>query len=269
MSQPVFILDTRPLGREESGLGQVAVVPWDTEIFGFAVGDYKVGNAAVVQANFEECRQALQAWARERKVRLVSCNLPGDAFPAMGLLQGLGFSNVDSRIRVTHFRLEQADLSRARIPVRPAEEEDYAEIERIAGTAFRFGRYHTDPHFPEKLANRRYQVWVRRALTEARPGEQVYVIGPPGQAQGFFHVVLEGGIADLRLGAVDPARASGLAGFNLYAGTLKALRNLGARQATAIISPANTRVMNLYASLGFRFSEPEAVYHWHAPEGSF
>jgi hypothetical protein len=143
---------------------------------------------------------------------------------------------------------------------------DWDALERIAGTAFRVGRYHADARFPAAMADLRYRQWVRRALTATDSGDRVYVLGSPGQARGFFHVVVAGELADLRLGAVDTSLDAGIAGFSLYAGTLAALKQIGARQAIAKIQAANTAVMNIYSALGFRFSHPEAVFHWHALE---
>jgi len=51
----------------------------------------------------------------------------------------------------------------------------------------------------------------------------------------------------------------------LFRGALRELASRGASQATARISATNTAVLNIYASLGFRFHEPELVFHWHAP----
>jgi hypothetical protein len=145
------------------------------------------------------------------------------------------------------------------------EPDDRDDVERIAETAFRFGRYHADPRFPSRLANLRYRRWVHNAFSKPAPESHLYVIGQPGAVSGFFHIVLKDGLADLRLGAVDPAVQSGIAGFNLYVGVLKALKQAGAHRATAKIPAANIAVMNIYASLGFRFSHPEAIFHWHSP----
>jgi RimJ/RimL family protein N-acetyltransferase len=77
-------------------------------------------------------------------------------------------------------------------------------------------------------------------------------------------VVIRENCADLRLGGVDPQNELGFAGFALYAETLRALHESGATRVSAKISAANTRVVNILSSLGFSFSDPEAVFHWHS-----
>ena len=39
----------------------------------------------------------------------------------------------------------------------------------------------------------------------------------------------------------------------------------GYTRAKARISAANTAVVNIYAALGFQFTKPEVVLHWHSP----
>jgi hypothetical protein len=43
------------------------------------------------------------------------------------------------------------------------------------------------------------------------------------------------------------------------------LKESGVRRVVSTISGMNTPVMNVYSMLGFRFSDPEIIYHWHVP----
>jgi GNAT superfamily N-acetyltransferase len=143
--------------------------------------------------------------------------------------------------------------------------EDHRAIEAIAGQSFAHGRYHADPFFPDELANRRYLRWVQNALSGEKPEDRVFVLGKPGEVLGFYHVTIEGEMSDLRLAAVAPHLKQTGAGVDLYAAVLHELRNLGIRRAVSTISAANSGVLNVYSLLGFRFSKPEIIYHWHAP----
>jgi hypothetical protein len=73
-----------------------------------------------------------------------------------------------------------------------------------------------------------------------------------------------GARADIRLAAVD-RKAAGIAGPELFLGALGELARRGISSVTAKISADNSGVWNIYASLGFRFHEPELVFHWHRP----
>ena len=263
--RPTFEASYTPLSSDcDLNWGRVAVLPWDTEIFGFPVGQYVIGDLRAVTTAQQECRRLLAGWAQCNSVELVSCCVPGDDPLGLGILSRLGFTMMDFRLRVTLPRLQSVHLPPCRLTIRPAEPADLAPIERIAGAAFSSGRYHNDAWFPRQLANRRYRMWIHHALSSPGPSTRIYVAGPTGRVSGFFHVEVRGDEGDLRLGAVDVSLESGIAGFSLYAGTVGALKSEGVRRVTALVSAANTAVMNLYAALGFRFSQPEAVCHWHA-----
>jgi L-amino acid N-acyltransferase YncA len=52
-------------------------------------------------------------------------------------------------------------------------------------------------------------------------------------------------------------------GVELYSAVLDELRCQGVRRAAASISAVNVNVINLFSLLGFRFGNPEIIYHWH------
>jgi hypothetical protein len=216
----------------------------------------------------EVLREALEAFCGQTKSELVSARADGADTATQAMLIAAGFLPVDFSIVAQIQPLKPESLAKHRFPMRPAEPEDRETIFRIAESAFAFGRYHGDPRFPRFLANRRYIQWVRSALDGGSPDDHVLVLGRPNVVLGFMNVVIRDGNADLRLGAVDPENEIGFAGFALYAEALRAVHALSARSASAKIAAANTRVMNVCASLGCRFFSPEATLHWHAPNSS-
>jgi hypothetical protein len=262
----MFQTQYQPLSEAYPAFGRVALLPWDVEIFGFAVGNYETGDLEIVASQRDLFRSALQQWASDHAVELIACRVPANHFAWIALLPMLGFTMVDFEVIVSLPRLQATSLPPTRIPVRLAGPEDQPFIERIAETSFLSGRYHTDARFPQHLANRRYRQWIRNAFAYPEPETYVYVIGEPGLVQGFLHVVIREGGADLRLGAIDKQAASlpGL-GFHLYVGTLIELKKRGVRQVVTKISPVNTSVMNIYGAIEVRFLQPEVIFHWHAP----
>jgi ribosomal protein S18 acetylase RimI-like enzyme len=252
-----------PLQEDLPELGQIALLAWDADIFGFRVADYRPGALGEL-ADINRFATRLELWANRESVELVSCRIPGEPAALGPLLESSGFRFIEFQLRATLPRLRVGELAPSRITVRPVRDADHEGVTHIAGSAFMLGRYHADPRFPRSLADRRYRVWLERALAQPRPGTLVEVVGQEGAPRGFLHAELEKAAADIRLAAVDP-EAAGIAGPELYRGALRELAARGAAQATARISAANTAVLNIYASLGFRFHEPELVFHWHAP----
>lgn len=274
MTEPVLSQETArfetthlPLSSRFPELGTAAVLPWDSEIFGFRVGELAPGNPRAIAGREEDLARETAAWAEREDVHLAACRVPAAPATLPALVETAGFRFVEIQLRATLPRLAASQLRATRLTVRPAEPSDGPPLVRIAGSAFMFGRYHADPRFPRELADRRYRVWIERALTKSPTG-WVAVVGPPGEPGGFLQVeIAAGGVADIRLAAVDPGAAP-IAGPELFLGALHELARRGVSGVTARFSAVNTGVANIYAALGFRFHEPELVFHWHRPGSS-
>jgi ribosomal protein S18 acetylase RimI-like enzyme len=252
-----FKTDYAALDADKS-LGEVALLPWDAAIFGFGVGDYRLPtDTSGIETG--ALRSALERWAGARRVELISATAPFADRDRGALLDAAGFRLVDVSLRVSNPRLGSTTLPAARTSVRQAREADLPQLEPIAASAFRFGRYHADPRFPLPLANDRFRQWIVNAV---RSKDTVFVQEVAVTIRGFLHVRVDGKSADLRLGAVDPETDDPFSGPDLYADSLHALRLRGVTRATARVPAANVSALNLYASLGFRFDAPDAVYHW-------
>ena len=112
-------------------------------------------------------------------------------------------------------------------PVRLAVADDVRHIEEIASHAFRHGRYHADPRFPQELADRRYRRWVRTTLDSTDPMDRVYVLGHPGDVKGFFQLRLKKDHAEVGIIGVAKALQGSRAGPELVIGTQLALKARG------------------------------------------
>ena len=247
--------------------GKIALLPWDEKIFGFPVADFQLGPNPPRVQDLPAFENALEDFSARTNAQLVSTHVQGDDMSTIARLVKAGFSPVEFSLVATLSKLQSAKLPSRQVELRKALPEDHSSLYAIAGTAFEFGRYHTDPQFPRELANARYVHWIRNALSGSNPDDFVFVLGEPGEVIGFMDIVIRDGRADLRLGAVDPGKNLGFsgAGFNLYLESVRAALELGARSVTTKIASANTRVLNVFSRLGFRFSKPETVLHWHAP----
>jgi ribosomal protein S18 acetylase RimI-like enzyme len=239
-------------------LGDVALLPWDAAIFGFEIGDYRLP-ADATAFDSTALQAALERWADAERIELISATAPFADRDRARLLDAAGFRLIDVSLRVTNPRLAATILPAARTPVREAIAQDLPRLEQIATNAFRFGRYHADSRFPPPLANDRFRHWIINAV---RSDDTVFVQELAATVHGFLHVRVDGKSADLRLGAVDPGAADPFSGPDLYAASLQALQQRGVTRATARVPAANVSALNLYASLGFRFDAPDAVYHW-------
>ncbi|MBI4911091.1 MAG: hypothetical protein HY820_46210 [Acidobacteria bacterium] len=245
--------------------GEMACLPWDEEVFGFPVADLRMQEPGALPANeIPDLRRALEAYARESRAELISMRIPASHTDMLACFMQAGFYPVDLALEAASTGLREQLMLKPRFGLRLARPEDHADILRLAGSAFEFGRYHTDPRFPRELANRRYARWVENALGSTSADDRVFVMRSQDKCVGFYHAVLSDGVADLRLAAASPSAPVGL---SLYCEALLALQQLGGRRYVTKVSAANMGVMNIYASIGFRFSKPEYALHWHSPCG--
>lgn len=245
--------------------GKIALLPWDEEIFGFSVADFQLGPNPPRSHDLPLFVKALEDFSVRTKAKLVSTHAQADDMLVTAMFESAGFTLVDFSLMAVTSRFKTALDNSSRAGLRKATAEDHSSICRIASTAFRFGRYHTDPRFPSDLATKRYVHWIRNALSGSNPNNFVFVLGEPGEVVGFMDAVVSGNRADLRLAAIDPQTSPGFAGILLYADSIRAVQELGAKTAFAKIAAANTAVLNILSFLGFQFSNPEATFHWHPP----
>lgn len=119
--------------------------------------------------------------------------------------------------------------------------------------AFRHGRFHRDFNVEPRLADQRYENWLRNLHGAGK----VYGLLWHDELAGF--IAHEGGKLVLHaLG--ERHRGRGIAKY-LWSPVCADLLEGGARELSSSISATNLAALNLYASLGFRFHNPLDVYH--------
>lgn len=114
-------------------------------------------------------------------------------------------------------------------------------------------RFHVSPALNEEIAGEIITGWVKDLSS-------YYLYEHKEQPVGFLALVGEGDRRFVRLAAVlEKYRASGAA-MSLYAAAARDCKAGGIKLLDGRISTANTSVMNLYAYLGAKFSDPMDVY---------
>ncbi len=247
-----------------ASLGGAYLLPWDSETFGFPVATYEIGAEQLDSEQQRQFTDSFQSWTQRNGVQLCSCTVAADHRFWKTFLSANGFQFVDLSLRAIRNDLKSAALIRPRVQLRPAVPADWEAIEEIAAGSFQHGRYHADTLVPKAAADLRYRHWMGRALSGDQAIDRVYVVEQDGSVGGFYHFTVEGKSSDLRLAAISSKLHSTGLGFELYLAVLHLIASLGIRRATTTISAANTAILNVFARLEFRFSKPQAIYHWHA-----
>jgi ribosomal protein S18 acetylase RimI-like enzyme len=132
-----------------------------------------------------------------------------------------------------------------------------APLLAICRDAFRHGRFHRDFNVERRVADLRYENWLRTL----HAADRVYGLSWDGAVAGFI-ARDEGKLVLHALGAQH--RGRGYARF-LWSAVCADMEARGAREISSSVSAANVAALSLYASLGFRFRNPTDVYHRVVP----
>ncbi len=228
-----------------------AVVPWDSELYGFPVYELRVEEADPGPVH-ENLRPWLTSLGTDRR-SLVYARIPTRSVAIAQILTAHGFYPVETTLEIALSLARMTPITTRKRPgilLRPAVAADLPQIMTIARGAFSVDRLHVDPNLPSEKADQRFAEWVERGFDA---GEMVFAYEDQkaGQLIGFYHVRATSPTAiDLSLAAVDrPFQQSGL-GALMYQAVLEECRSHGYQFASTRISINNLDVLNLFARLG-------------------
>lgn len=214
--------------------------PWDQRVFGFAT--WEVLDPA------EELLAELAAHPGHYTVKV-------DPLAPTERLHRHGFYYCDTLLEpyADGDRFRESPHAEVALEPCPARE---AMIALCDGT-FRHGRFHRDFNIDPRLADQRYNQWVGQLCDEGNAFALLY----RGETAAFFGY--RGN--KLVLHAVAPAfQGRGLAKF-LWSRACRELFDRGHLELCSSVSASNLAIVNLYASLGFRFRNPIDIYHRLVP----
>jgi ribosomal protein S18 acetylase RimI-like enzyme len=174
-------------------------------------------------------------------------------------LEDQGFRLTDSNLL-----LEKTDFAAPGATpagVRPGRPDDRAQVVALAGSSFRYSRFHADPHIPSVLADRIKAQWVDSHYRGQR-GDLMLVAEAAGVIVGFLLALgTRAGDPIIDLIAVAPAaRGQGVA---RRLSLLLETTCPGRARARVGTQLANTPALALYQSLGYRVRACQHVFHLH------
>jgi ribosomal protein S18 acetylase RimI-like enzyme len=236
------------------------LVPWDTDILAFPVGQIGKINLLAAQAA-ETDFSAFERWRDEESIRLISCRLPHRGLRESMFLESRGFRFVEMVFQPELTTLQEIHFPDTGIEITAATEHDLTELEDIAASCFGDGRFHVDPRLGPAIGDRRYRIWVRNSFRH--PAQHLLRITEAGRTVGVYVVEAQvDGTAYWHLTGIAPACQGQGIGKRVWQAMLMRHKAEGATAVRTTISARNTRVMNLYAGLGFRFQPPLMTFHW-------
>lgn len=237
----------------------VALVPWDSEVFGFPVAQIEqldLGPGTTAPGLFGD----LENWCAEHRVRLISCRLDHGRLPESAALEEHGFRFIETVFGPRLGPLENLAAPSRTVDVGEASALDLDAIEAIASAVFTTGRFLLDGRLDPGLSHRRYANWVRTSFADAR--HTVLKGEVAGDLVGFFIVEPRSdGSVYWHLTAMAPRWQGQGLGLSLWQTMLLRHRAEGVTFVETTISGHNLAAINLYARLGFSFASSQMTFH--------
>ncbi len=185
-----------------------------------------------------------------------------DRIAEVDALSRLGFTVVDTNVT---FELAsepepQPTATTADVTVGDIVPGEADAVLDIAGSAFRYSRFHLDPQIGVALAHHIKREWIRNYVLRKR-GDVLLVAREGGKPCGFLAPVVAHGTAVIDLVAVATDAHGRGAGSALTAAFAARYRGMPRIVGTQV---ANVPSIRLYTRLGFALAKSQYVLHLHA-----
>lgn len=188
--------------------------------------------------------------------------VPVENVTEVARLEAVGFRVVD--VNMT-FSRAGGEITAPVAPVVRVEPSTAPAVLAIAGSCFRYSRFHLDPAVDDALAHRIKREWVR-SYAEGRRGHSLWAVFDGGNPAGFLAVLASEADGKRRavIDLIGVAAASQGRGFGRDL-TRFFIREFSAYDELLVgTQAANAPSMRLYESCGFRASRAAYVLHRHA-----
>ncbi len=167
------------------------------------------------------------------------------------ILNDCGFYYCDTLIKPYCSRKRLISYDHQKITV--SQENCLEKLLDICNGAFIHGRFHRDFNLDKKQADQRYNSWLSQLFAEKKLWGLMY----ENELAGFW------GFSDnnILLHALKHSyRGKSMAKY-FWSAACQEMFKLGYEEIVSSISSSNMAVLNLYKSLGFKFKNPQDVYH--------
>lgn len=232
------------------------LLEWDTQFFGVRIG-------RATPSDLDAARwQKLLAEARAMDLRCLYVLREDSDLLTGRTLEQAGHPVLDER-RTFVCELPSS-VAVPSIAVRPAQEADLPELERISAAAYTDSRFWMDPHFSRERCAQLYRIWIERSVRET--AQAVLVSELEHRPVGSVTVHLHPTHAQIGLIAVDEAaRGRGIARA-LMLGAMRFALQAGRQRMEVVTQGRNLAAQHLYQSLGFQLTRVQCWHHvWLEP----
>lgn len=241
---------------------EAELVPWDSDVYKFEIAQISeliITDFTQADAAFETLNQ----WASTHNVQMISCRLAHEQLSTSFFLEQQGFRFIEMVLHPVITNLQKIKAPDSTLQISNVTRDEVALIQNMAEKCFAYERFHMDPRLSTALANVRYGRWVKNTIESNR---QLLLKIENGSEIVAFFVIEETRDKGVywHLTAVAPGFQGKGYGRKAWLAMLAYHHANDIQRVSTTISARNTRVLNLYSQLQFRFAPPEMTFHWMA-----
>lgn len=250
-----FSLETQTL------LLEAQINETDCSIFGFFVAEIK--KIEIRSPDYKRDYEDFKQWLQENNITFCNTKIPHQSFNESRVLQDNNFYFMEVNYKPYLTIGTQNYMIPPEIHIELASQNDLPDLYNIISHSFKYERFHKDPSIGTALANQRYNFFLKQSIENKN--QAVYKFIYADKIIGFFSVLYDSAhqSAHWLLTALHQDYHSKGLGKKIWNTMIQFhIDQDRLKKITTSISSQNIVVLNLYASLGFRFESPTIVYHW-------
>jgi ribosomal protein S18 acetylase RimI-like enzyme len=235
--------------------------PWDSAVYGetvVSIESIEVFKPRKASYDFK----SFSDWLDGNRVGLVSCRLSHQKLRESMFLESQDFRFVEMVLHPYLNELQSTHLTPPDLDIQEATPEDLPDLIAIAGSAFSNERFHIDPRVLSEVGDKRYENWVRNCPKYL--AQTLFTISDQRKTVGFFltkETSAPNSVEWLLTGISPKLQGLGY-GKRSWLAMLHLHQTRGVETICTTVSARNSRVLNLYSQLKFRFKDPEMTFHW-------
>ena len=241
---------------------------WLSTIFGYSV--FKV-TASLDGHPLSLLDDSITRHANEQSHAMYYVKVGTDQVDVVRQLSQAGFYAVDvqTTLSLDPKKTPVPSMNRADVSIEEIRPEHHQRTLDIAGSCFKFSRFHLDPFIQKSIANRIKHDWILSYLQGQR-GEKLWVALRDQQPAGFLAVLSsksEGKVTRIidLIGVHGPLQNRGI-GKTLMGFFIHEYRDYSDFLQVGT-QAANIPSMRLYQKLGFSIIQTQYVLHFHVRNG--
>lgn len=244
---------------DDNNILEFRETPWDTRAFGFTTSEV----LSIKYSDRSSLNELLRSYAslvQEKGVSFSYCRINADDQELKMALQRAEYYYAETSILLTKRNVHKenfGDIFNNHLTITaPQSDEDYQQIKTIAQNAFRYSRFHEDPHISSDRAKLRYFNWIDDLRIQ---NKEFLIYKTENTVHSFIAFSIEGHAVTLIVGGSDESK--GFLSPFFWSSFLTEFQRIGVKRVDGIISAANVPIFNLYIQLAFKIDKVLLGFH--------